>query len=81
MMKRAGYREAIYWIAWNDDIEWLADAQPIKSVTACLVQDLFDVADEKLFKDLRRAVLKRDNDKGIFGPAAGKIEKSAAHHQ
>ena len=55
-MRRPGYREAIQWIAANDDCYWLADERPIISVTAAMVGDLFDVTDEKLFADLRRAL-------------------------
>lgn len=54
-MRRPGYREAIEWIAGNDDCYWLADESPIISVTASMVRDLFDVTDAKLFADLRRA--------------------------
>lgn len=57
-MKRPGYREAIEWIACNDDCYWLADPEPGMSVTAAMVRDLYDVPDEKLIADLRR-MLKR----------------------
>lgn len=57
-MKRPGYREAVEWIALNDDCYWLADEEPIISVTACMVRDLWGVETEKLFYDLRK-VLKR----------------------
>lgn len=56
-MRRPGYREAIDWIASNDDCYWLGDyAGPIISVTAAMVRDLWDVTDAKLFADLRRAL-------------------------
>lgn len=61
-MKRPGYREAIEWLAGNDDCYWLApDAGSGESISvaAALVRDLFDVTDEKLFSDIRR-VMKRD---------------------
>lgn len=51
-MKRPGYREAIEWLACNDDCYWLGDALGCISVTAALVRDLFDVTDEKLKTDL-----------------------------
>jgi hypothetical protein len=57
MAKRPSYRDALVWLANNDDCYWLADgrvAQP--SVTACLVADLFGYDDEKLTKDLRRTL-------------------------
>lgn len=53
-MKRAGYKEAIFWIVANDDTEWLKDEELVPSVTACLVQDLFGVTTEKVIADLRR---------------------------
>ncbi len=55
-MRRPGYRDAVRWIALNDDTSWLADEAPIISVTACLVADLFDVDQERLIDDLRRDV-------------------------
>jgi len=60
-LKRPGYREAIFWIAANDDTTWLNDEEPIISVTAALVQDLFEVTEERLFGDLRRAVKKQQD--------------------
>ena len=54
-MKRPGYREAVEWLACNDDNEWLKDDEPSISVTAAFVQDLYDVPREKLFAGLRRA--------------------------
>lgn len=56
-MKRPGYREAIEWLACNDDCYWLGGEEGESiSVAAALVRDLFDVADEKLFSDIRRAL-------------------------
>lgn len=54
-MKRPGYREAIRWIADNDDTEWVrrGDAE---SVTAALVADLFGVPDDRVKRDLARAL-------------------------
>jgi hypothetical protein len=57
-MRPARYREAVYWIAHNDDTEWIRDEEGIVSVTAVLVCDLFDVAEDKLRADLRRALAK-----------------------
>lgn len=63
-MKRPGYREAIEWLAGNDDCYWLGDTpgaeDPVISVAAAMVRDLFDVEDKKLFSDIRRA-MKRYN--------------------
>lgn len=58
-MKRPGYREAIEWIAYNDDCTWLNDDEPIISVTAAMVRDLFGVTEAKLFSDLRQSVSRR----------------------
>jgi hypothetical protein len=55
--RRPGYREAITWLARNDDSHWLADVGtlgPMLSVTAAFVCDLFDVTEEKLISDLVR---------------------------
>jgi len=57
-MRRPGYREAIEWLAGNDDCYWLGDAEPCISVSAALVRDLWDVEDARLIKDLRHALRK-----------------------
>ena len=60
-MKRPGYREAIEWLASNDDCYWLGDYDahgPMLSVSAAMVRDLFNVSDERLLADLRRALAK-----------------------
>lgn len=59
-MRRPGYREAIEWLAGNDDCYWLADEEPIISVSAAMVRDLFGIENEKLYADIRR-VLRRDH--------------------
>jgi hypothetical protein len=56
-MKRPGYREAVEWLAGNDDCNWLIPGEPGGiSVAAALVRDLFDMPDEKLKTDIRRAL-------------------------
>lgn len=56
-MRRPGYREAIEWVAGNDDCNWLSgDAGESISVTAACIRDLYDVAQEKLVADLKRAL-------------------------
>jgi hypothetical protein len=55
-MKRPGYREALEWIVVNDDCHWLAGEEIIPSVSACLIRDLFDVEDNKLYADIRRSL-------------------------
>jgi hypothetical protein len=57
-MKRPGYREAVEWIAYNDDTYWLDDAEPIICVTAGMVRDLYGVDEVRLIADLRRAKAK-----------------------
>ena len=54
---RASYRDAIFWIAANDDTEWLEkgpDEPPC--VAAALVADLFKVSSEKVRADLVREI-------------------------
>lgn len=53
-MRRPGYREAVEWIALNDDTTWLDADIPIISVTAAMVRDLYGVEDDRLFRDIRR---------------------------
>jgi hypothetical protein len=58
-MRRPGYREAIDWLASNDDCYWIGDFDwqgPMLSVAAAMVRDLYDVTDDKLVADLRRAL-------------------------
>ena len=57
-MTRASYRRAVQWIAENEDTDWaLPENEGFGiSVTAALVCDLFEVPDEKLLKDVRRAL-------------------------
>jgi hypothetical protein len=59
-MKRPGYREALEWMALNDDVYWLAEDPAIAagaiSVTGAMVRDLWGVSEEKFRKDLLAAV-------------------------
>ncbi|HZF19527.1 MAG TPA: hypothetical protein VE008_07450 [Burkholderiales bacterium] len=59
-MIRASYRAAVFWIAANDDTEWLEivrDGRPDPiSVSAALVIDLFGVDEAKFRADLRREI-------------------------
>lgn len=60
-MRRPGYREAVEWLAHNDDCYWLGDHDshgPMLSVAASVVRDLWDVSDDKLITDLRRELRK-----------------------
>ena len=55
-MKRPGYREALEWMALNDDVYWLAEDPQTGagaiSVTGAMLRDLWDVSEEKFRKDL-----------------------------
>lgn len=54
-MKRASYKEAIAWIALNDDAagEEAFDIESVKGyVTTCLVADIFGVDQNKVGKDI-----------------------------
>ncbi len=53
-MNRPGYREAMEWLAGNDDCYWVGEENKIMSVAACMVRDLYGVSEEKLLADLRR---------------------------
>jgi hypothetical protein len=50
-VKRPGYREAIEWIVCNDDTSWLQDSEPVLSVTAAMVHDLYGVSPERIIRD------------------------------
>ncbi len=57
-MKRPAYRDAIRWMALNDDTEWI-DSDPDRgggspSVTATLTADLFGVDTERVRADLKQ---------------------------
>jgi hypothetical protein len=57
-MASARYQDALFWMAANDDTEWVANNDPI-SVTASLVADLFSKTDEQVREDLTKAVQAR----------------------
>ena len=60
-MKRASYREAIQWIAYNDDISGILDKDgPFATVTTCLIADIFDTTTERVTKDVANAFRKMD---------------------
>lgn len=56
MAKRASYREAVDWIAGNDDTEWMTDENGSLSVTASLVADLWAKTPEEIRHDLTLAL-------------------------
>jgi hypothetical protein len=56
-MRRPGYREAIEWLAGNDDCYWLADVQNgALSVSCALVRDLWDVSEGRIKADILQAL-------------------------
>lgn len=50
----ARYQDAIYWIARNDDTEWVKEDKIHMSVTACLIADIFNKTDAQVLLDIRR---------------------------
>jgi hypothetical protein len=62
-MKRASYKDAVDWVAGNDDCEWAEfphgdpDACATPSVSACLVRDLFGVDEIKIRTDVQRCLI------------------------
>lgn len=54
------YRRAIAWIIDNDDTDWLEDDEPIISVSAVLVADMFGKEDAQVIADLRRALKRKE---------------------
>ena len=57
----ARYRDAIDWIAWNDDTDWLEEEHGCFSVTLALVADLFGKSTDEATADLRKACGRRDS--------------------
>lgn len=52
----ARYQDAINWIAFNDDTDWLDEEHGSISVTAALVVDLFHKDEKQVIKDIRKAI-------------------------
>ncbi len=55
----AAYRDALEWIAREDDTDWVGQDGACLSVTASLVADLFHKTDEQVTKDLRKLIAKQ----------------------
>lgn len=55
----ARLKDAIDWIVDNDDTEWVHYSDPIPSVTACLVADLFDKDIEEITARIRKGLAKQ----------------------
>lgn len=58
--KRLGYREAVRWIAQNDDTDDLMNGHDAHPVTVCLVADLFGKDTAAVAADVVRAVRRLD---------------------
>jgi hypothetical protein len=67
MTRRPGYREAVEWLAYNDDNEWAHHPEATGlggiSVAGALVRDLYGVEDARLRKDIVKLEAKRDLDR------------------
>lgn len=50
------YKEAINWIAENDDTDWLHEPNPILSVTASMVADIWKKTESEVIDDIRMQV-------------------------
>jgi hypothetical protein len=59
-MKRASYRDGVFWLAVNDDTDWVDAEVNTPSVTACLLADLFGVDTERVRVDVRRELKKQN---------------------
>ena len=62
-MKKPSYREAICWLARNDENGWLVPDKPGRiTVAAVMVRDLWHVSGEKLESDIRYVLRKTGSD-------------------
>lgn len=60
----ARYRDAIDWIAREDDTEWLENGEDAPSVTASLVADLFGRTDDEVRADIKKAIKREEMRRG-----------------
>lgn len=66
MAPRPSYRQAIHWIVENDDTEFVNDEQPLISVAASLVADLFNKTDQQIIADIKKILSKQqEKDNGL----------------
>lgn len=72
----ARYRDAIDFVAWNDDTEFLNYEPCHISVTGSLIASLFNKTDEQVIADLRKAVEKREQE---LWKAKEDQERAAGH--
>lgn len=52
--ERPSFRQAVIWMALNDDTEWVREEGGIPSVTACLTADLFGRTEDEVRRALER---------------------------
>lgn len=63
-MKRPSYRDAVNWLAMNDDLVWIEEPEFGPSPAAAVIRDIFDVTKEKLAADVVRELEReRSNDR------------------
>jgi hypothetical protein len=58
-----GYRAAILWMRDNDDIDWLTNPyydEPVPSVSAYLIADIYDRTVDEMIADLAREIRKAE---------------------
>lgn len=61
-VRRPGYREAVEWIALNDDVsDWIESDGERVTVTGAMVRDLYGVEPDRLLRDIQR-VIKRERE-------------------
>lgn len=60
----ANYKQALEWLALNDDTNWLQDENGSLSVSTALVADLFKKSDEQITIDLRKLIVKMEKNDG-----------------
>lgn len=67
----ARYRDAIDWMVENDDTEWAKDDDPMVSVTASLVADLFGKTTAQVTEDVRLGLRKAGRPSHVEDDSVG----------
>ena len=55
-MAKVNYKSAIQWVAQFDDTDWILHENPIPSVTAVMIADLFEKDTDVVTADIKRAI-------------------------
>ncbi len=55
-MKRPSYKQAVAWLANEDDNSWAEEAYDVPSVAAALTMDLFCVSRDRLRMDILKRI-------------------------